>query len=170
MATRYNTRSSSGGSICGWRYCQCWNSKRVSSKNRYQTPILQDNCKATTRAPSTLCKFGVLAILYPSKDLQRASDLMEVETEIQDVRLQGYERRNLERDGEINSSGLARDRYSLNAMVLMSCSSSYSMLDLAPYILRSKIQTCLSGHPSSYPHNSELPFLPMIDIPFGLAL
>ena len=54
-------------------------------------------------------------------------------------------------------------------MVLVSCPSSYSTLDLAPYSLPSIIQTCLSGHPSSYPHNSELPFLPMIDIPFGLA-
>ena len=33
----------------------------------------------------------------------------------------------------------------------------------------SKIRTCLSGYPSSYPHNSKLPFSSMIDLPFGLA-
>ena len=53
------------------------------------------------------------------------------------------------------SRRLYRDRYSIDAMVLLPYPSSFSSPDFVPYIPRSLIQSC--------------PFLPMIDLPFGPA-
>jgi len=83
---------------------------------------------------------------------------------VRTVRLRGYwAEESWEREVEVYSLKLCRYRYSMNAMVLLPCSSCPSP-GFAPYIPWSLIQTCPFGHPSSYSHNSELPFLPMINL------
>jgi len=63
---------------------------------------------------------------------------------------------------------LCRDRYSMNAMVLLPY-PPFSFAGFRSLYPSTKIQTCLFGHPSFYPHNSKLPFSSMIDLPFGLV-
>ena len=53
-------------------------------------------------------------------------------------------------------SGLSRYRYSLGSYGSSVLIPLIPWPVFAPYILRTQSQTCRSGHPSSYPHNSKL--------------
>jgi len=102
---------------------------------------------------------GLICSLYPDRLLHTKL----ISTTEDNVRLRGYERSNCVCVCVCvfvmySTVELSKYRYSLECYGPSALSSLFPQLFFAPYILLALIQTYRSGHPSSYLHNSNLPF------------